>query len=662
MLRRTSVTLFAVIVALLTLTGAHFAAVQASSPPNLALYHSGWNTLYRDPFGAAPTSSTVTLRLASATSVTKAALYVTDSGAAYQTLPMTVLSRSNSRIIWTASFTTPSTTGNLRYWFKAQAGSTIRWYGDSTDTDNGPGQTETSQSSLVDYRINIYLKSFTTPSWMDNAVVYQIFPDRFYDGDKANDALEKTGTQYAYITTYFHKNWSDTPFDGPPYSSDFFGGDLQGVIDKLPYLQHLGITVIYLNPIFLAPSDHKYDTSNFKEIDPEFGTLQTFQTLVANAKADGIHLILDGVFEDTGSDSVYFDKYGQYPGGACDSTSSPYYSWYTWTGNPTDPNRCANDQYDSWSGIDTIPLLRDIPAVENYFFKQPDSVAQYWLSQGIGGWRLDSADTLPMSYWRAFRTAIKGAYPNSVIIGEKNNWVDALPWLLGDQWDGVMNYQFRNAVLDFFAGGRDSSDNSNATNAGQFLNTQMGLLAEYPRPAIMSSMNLVDSHDTARIFNSLLYDEQAVKLVAFYQMTWLGAPTILYGDETEIAGSDGNTTRATFPWGDQDKGLENYYAAIIAMRHTHPALYKGSVTPLGSFNSQRTVVFLRHQGKQWVIVALNDSAKKQTVTVPLGLAKGTAFKGINPGNTGTVTVNKDRFTLTIPAMTGEAYVHGTSAS
>jgi glycosidase len=629
---------------------------------NLKLYHDGWNTFFRSPFGAAPTTSTVTVRLRAISSLSKATLIVT-TGAdkPYAKVVMTRTGHSPAASTWTGSFTTPATIGNVQYYFKAQQGSTTRYYGDSGDVDNGVGKTYNSLGLVNYYRINIYEKGFTTPSWMKNAVVYQIFPDRFYDGDKANDALEATGTQYGYITTYFHQNWSDTPQDGPPYSSDFYGGDLKGVDDKLPYLKSLGITAIYLNPIFLAPSDHKYDTSNYKEIDPEFGTLQTFETLVSDAKADGIRLILDGVFEDTGSDSIYFDKYGTFKAangpGACDSNTSPYFSWYTFN-NPS--QGCAGG-YQSWSGIDTIPLLKDTPAVENFFFKDKDSVAQYWLGEGIGGWRLDSADTLPMGYWRRFRTAIKAAYPDSVIIGEKNGWTDALPWLLGDQWDGVMNYQFRNAVLDFFANAHYNSDNSGPINASTFMNTQMGLLSEYPRPAILSSLNLVDSHDTARILNSTDFNETAVKLIAFYQMTWLGAPDILYGDETGVVGDDGNTTRATFPWSHQNTSLEQYYAGIIAMRHAYPALYQGSVTPLLTSNSQRAVAFLRTSGSQRVLVALNDSSKAQTITVPVSdLTNGTSLTGINPGNTSKLTVAKGVVSVAIPALTGEAFLAGTA--
>ncbi|HEV3309560.1 MAG TPA: glycoside hydrolase family 13 protein [Chloroflexota bacterium] len=619
-------------------------AVVAAKMVNLQLYHNGWDSAYRNPFGAARTSSTVVLRLRSGPSVTKAAVLVTDaSGSLHEQVNMHVTSHGATSEVWSASVPTPAKTDILEYYFRAQSGGTVRWYGDSSAGAGGPGQTYTQQVNVAQYELTVFLKSFQTPSWMTKAVIYQIFPDRFNNGNTKNDP--HTGDQHGYITVYFHKNWSDTPQDGPPYSRDFFGGDLQGIIDKLHYLHNLGINVIYLNPIFKAPSDHKYDTGNFLQIDPEFGTLQTFKALVADAKKDGIHILLDGVFEDTGSDSKYFNRYNEYgSGGAYQSQASPYYSWYTFTNWP--------DQYNSWFGLDSLPLLNNNRSVQNFIFRKPGSVAQYWLSQGTSGWRLDSADTLPMGYWRAFRSIIKKAYPQSVIIGEKNGWTDALPWLMGDQWDGFMNYLFRDPVLQFFAGG-NGAQNPQSIGATRFLNSEMRLLVEYPRPAILSSMNLIDSHDVARILNDLNFNQQLLRLVVLYQMTWLGAPTVFYGDETGITGADNNLSRATFPWQHQNTSLENYYTALIHMRLDHAALTSGSVFPLYTSDGKRVVAFLRQWGTQQIIVALNDSNKGQTVKIVVPqFANGTHLTAISP--TGApATVAGGSVTITLPSLSGE---------
>ena len=626
-------------------------AASAVASPSMQLYANGWDTTYRDPFGAAPTDSKVTLRLRSSKAVTAASLFLVTQSGSTSRIAMQANANGTRTKMWSATPTMPSKAQQMTYYFRAQAGRSVRWYSDGGLFDGGVGQTYPNQSDVIGYELTVYLNSFHTPSWMEGAVIYQIFPDRFYDGNKANDRLEKTGTQYGYIDTYFHKNWNATPFDGGNcgwsqcYSSDFYGGDLQGVIDKLPYLHTLGVNVIYLNPIFLAPSDHKYDTSNFMKIDPEFGTLQTFQTLVKDAKADGIRLILDGVFEDTSSDSMYFNEYGAFPGlGAYQSKRSQYYPWYTFYQWP--------QSYNEWGGYSFLPLLKESAAVENYIFKKPGSVAQYWLQQGAAGWRLDSANALSPTYWRAFRRSIKSAYPDSVIIAEPSVWTgDATPMLLGDQWDGVMNYRFREWALDFFAHGA-GAQNPSDMNATGFLESEMGLLAETPRPAAMASMNLVDSHDTIRILTALQGSKGALKLLALYQMTWVGAPTILYGDETGVQGVDANTARATFPWQHQDTSLEGYYARIIHMRLKYDALTQGSVLPLYVSDGKRIVAYLRQSGSQRIVVVLNDSGKTQNITVPLTqVANETSLTDILHG--GTLTVKSEAVTMSIPALSGK---------
>ena len=573
--------------------------------------------------------------------MTAATLEVTASAGHGTSHRMHLQSRGARREIWTVGVTAPSKPGTLSYYFEAQAGKVVRWYGDNNLVgDNGPGKTYARKSDILAYELTVYLSSFRAPSWMRDAVVYQIFPDRFYNGDTSNDPVD--GTKHGYITVHFHKNWTDLP-DQPGCGCDFFGGDLQGVIDKLSYLHALGVNVIYLNPIFLAPSNHKYDTSNFMEIDPEFGTLETFQALIADMKKLGMHLILDGVFEDTGSDSVYFNKYGRFPdSGAYQSQASPYYSWYTFSSWPSD--------YSDWSGVDTLPLLNENSAVENFMFRGPNSVAQYWLSQGAAGWRLDSANSLSDSYWKAFRTSIKASHPNSVIIGEF--WQSALPWLLGNEWDGVVNYQFREPVLDFFARG-NGAQSPGKINATAFLDSEIGLLSEYPKPAITSSMNIVDSHDTMRILTSLSGNKRALELVALYQMTWPGAPTVYYADEAGLQGYTDPDDRRTFPWGSEDASLEAYYARAIHMRLEYPALSGGSVTPLLSLNKERVVAYLRQQGKQKIVVVLNDSGKTRTVEVPVTqLANGTKLRDLFSGSASSITVRHGMLRVALSSLSG----------
>ena len=639
-------------------------AASSDAKVNLHLYADGWSPYYRWPFGAAATGSQDLFRLRSSRAVTKATFYLVDeaTGAA-QPYSMSLQWRGRQNNFWQVSVKMPKKPGQLGYHFSAQAGNAKRWYGDNDNVgESGPGQTYTDVSQVLDYELTVFQSGFSTPGWVHKAVMYEIFPDRFFDGDTANDALEATGTQYGYITTIFHKNWDSLPVENSPCSDpsgignnncDFFGGDLQGVIDKLGYLHGLGITAIYLTPIFLAPSNHKYDTSDFMEIDPEFGTLQTFHTLTADAKQLGIHIILDGAFEDTGSDSLYFDKYGnfkaEYGPGAADSQSSPYYSWYTFFTWPT--------LYQSWEGIATLPALNDdSKAVENYIYGGPNSVARYWLKQGASGWRLDSADQLSDPFWQAFRTSVKSAYPNAAIIGEDFSG-DPTPELLGNEWDGSMNYRFRDALLDFFANGQ-GAQNRNPLGAAEFLETEMGLLSEVPWQADMASMNIVDSQDTIRILSALQGNKQKLRLVALYQMTWPGIPTIYYGDEAGQVGLNDPDNRRTFPWDHQDTSLEGYYAKIIHLREGLDALSEGSVTPLFMSDRLRTLAYLRHYGNQSVVVALNDSAKAETISFPVGLKNGTVLK--DQLSSASTTVTGGLLNVTVPALSGRILATGTS--
>jgi cyclomaltodextrinase / maltogenic alpha-amylase / neopullulanase len=648
--RRFGASAVAIITAVGSLTAVSLAPIRASATTpaavNFALYHDGWSTYYRSPFGAAPTSSVDHFRFRTSTAVQKATFYlvneVTGAGRAF---PMTVQSHNSSQDFWYVEVPMPSAAAQMGYHFSARSGKTVRWYGDNSSVgENGPGESSANVSDVLDYGLTVYLKSFQTPAWMKNAVIYQIFPDRFYNGNTSNDP--KTGQKFGYITIHFHKSWSELP-DASACGCDYFGGDLQGIIDKLGYLHSLGVNVLYLNPIFLAPSNHKYDTSNFLEIDPEFGTLRMFHTLVHDARLLGIRIILDGAFEETGTDSVYFDRYhtfrSRYGPGAYESKTSHYFPWYTFFKWP--------NVYESFEGVKNLPQLNDSPAVRKFVFEGPNSVVQYWLKQGAAGWRLDNANSVSDSYWQAFRAATKAAYPKSVIIGEDFSG-DPTPQLSGGEWDGSMNYRFREAVLDFFANGF-GAQNPTPYTASAFLETEMGLLSEVPRPAVIASMDLVGSHDTERVLSALSGNKNALRLVALYQMTWLGAPTVYYGDETGLEGLSDPDDRRTFPWSHQDRPLEAYYRGIIHMRLRYPALTQGGVAPLLASDKQRSVAYLRRLGKQNIVVALNDSGKTQKLefAVPR-IANGSTLISILPGSKLSTTVRHGSIELTLPALSG----------
>jgi glycosidase len=542
------------------------------------------------------------------------------------------------------------------------------------DQVGGPGQVFTYDLDCS-YELNIYQAGFDVPDWVKHAVIYQIFVDRFFNGTTANDALVQPNRydgscdgpdgKPTATGSYLHPNWNDEPL-APPQNCDFFGGDLQGIIAKLDYLRSLGVNTLYLNPIFMADSNHKYDTTDYTLIDPHFGNLAVWQQLVRKARALGMRIILDGVFNHTSSDSIYFDRYHTWQtAGAYETASSRYADWYQFQSWPN---------YNGWGGFDSLPQLTEQHDVQDFIFagdanfvqdandaairqrygEQPlvasggaNSVATYWLAQGADGWRLDVAEGKSDDWWRAFRSAIKAMDPGAISIGE--HWGDASEWLLGDQQDGTMNYRFRSAVLDFFdKGGIDPDpghDNGIAYTASQFDAHLQAVLDEYPLPAVYASMNLLDSHDTGRILwelgatpgatpEQVALAKQKLRLIVLFQMTWIGAPTIYYGDE---AGQTQTTyensrvdpgDRRTFPWDHQDASLESWYRQWIGVREANPVLATGAETTLLTDDAQRIFAYQRRDGANLALVVLNADAPGNAHTVTLTLTNvpdGTRF-------------------------------------
>jgi glycosidase len=282
-------------------------------------------------------------------------------------------------------------------------------------------------------------------------------------------------------------------------------------------------------------------------------------------------------------------------------------------------------------------------------------VAQFWASQGTAGWRLDAADQKSHAWWQAFRASFKAAYPDDVLIGEATGGpIDALPWLMGNEMDGVMNYRFRDAILGFFASGRDSVS-GRPISTTFFFDELMSVLEEYPEPALYSSMNLVDSHDTTRILTDLLGSTQALRDVATLQMTWKGAPTIYYGDEAGLEGLTDPDDRRTFPWGHEDTSLQDFYRKLISIRQSHPALRDGSVSPLVLDNAHRILGFLRVDLTERVAVLINDGHSARTVSVTIPNApNGTRLVDALGG--GRYTVKNGKLRVSVAALASRILV------
>jgi glycosidase len=577
------------------------------------LGHDSRSTVYRTPGGAVTAGTSVKLRLRAASGdLTAARVRVwNDRTNSQSLLNMSLVADDGTYEWWQATLNSSQPT-IFWYRFIAVDGTATAFYEDDDARTGGWGQTFGS-SPDNGWQLTVYDEGFQTPDWIKNAVIYQIFPDRFRDGNPANNS---TPGQFFYneTPTIFRSNGTDwnTPICDPrasagpcpgAYSQNFYGGDLAGIIAKLDYLDDLGITALYLNPIFSSPSNHKYDTRDFSQIDPAFGDQAAFEQLSTEAHSRGIRLILDGVFNHTSSDSIYFDRYGRYPSvGACESATSPYRDWYYFTPVTPGSGACVGDDgtaaaanYEAWFGFDSLPKLNaSIQAVRDYFYAGGvNAIGPYWLSWA-DGWRLDVAGDVDPGltndasndYWEQFRAAVRDANPDAYIVGEE--WGMATAWTLGNEWDATMNYQLSSALLSFF---RDEpftdNDHNSGSSAGelnplapsQLSERLLNLQERYPPEAFYALMNLLGSHDTNRpLFlldhnadqnNRALYENPAydwsdpmarLKGVALLQATLPGAPTIYYGDEVGLVAPptyDGSTwqddpyNRIPYPWLDQ---------------------------------------------------------------------------------------------------------------
>ena len=435
------------------------ASSDAATAATTRAFHDTFDVRYRSPGGAVATGTRVRLRLrvtgAKAQSVT---LRVDRGDPAADTQVRSFLPLRRAGAFWTVTLRTPAQPAILTYAFRVRVGKRVLWYGDDFGAaDDDVHQGGTGVQSGLDaqgFQLTVYDARFTTPSWLQGAVVYSIFPDRFRNGSPANDYCRggsqlRCPTFYGGIPAISHLTWNE-PIEDPHrtgvFNRDFFGGDLEGVQEKLGYLKSLGVDVIWMTPIFTARSNHRYDTDDYHHIDPALGGDAAFTSLAAAAKLEGIHLVLDGVFNHASSDSLYFDRYHRYPSlGACEAVGSPWRSWFSFT---TSTTPCGSDDYVGWASLDTLPIFDHASgAVRDFFYRAPDSVVRHWSERGADGWRLDAADQMNHNWWRDFRAAVKSYAADAAVVGEI--WPDASDYLLGNEFDSVMNYRFRHAVDGF---------------------------------------------------------------------------------------------------------------------------------------------------------------------------------------------------------------------
>ena len=474
-----------------------------------------------------------------------------------------------------------------------------------------------------------------TPDWFGRGVTYQIFPDRF----------RRTGTPDVSGMVgrrWLHESWDDQPVfrpdeDGQITNRDFFGGSLAGITEKLDYLQSLSVTTLYLNPIFEAASNHRYDTADYRAIDPLLGDEETFRTLCREAHKRGMRVMLDGVFNHTGSRSRYFNADGFYPElGAAQSQDSPYYDWYSFHPWPTD--------YDAWWGVKTLPAVNEQrPAYRQFIFKGEDSVVRHWLRCGADGWRLDVADELPGDFIAGIRRAIEDEKPDGYLLGEvwedgsnKVAYSQRRRYLLGRETHGLMNYPLRTALLRWLGGG----------DAAEFRESMETLRANYPPAAFYGAMNFLGTHDTPRILTLLgaghipaAKEERAafalspaqlargrakLRLAGMLLYGFPGSPTLFYGDEAGMQGFEDPLNRGTYPWGREDTGLLDFFRALGRLRKERRSLQSGSLTYIYA-QGGGLVITREHEGET-TMVALNAGDEVLTLTLPW--PRGTAEDGL----------------------------------
>ena len=690
------------------------------------LRHDSRSTLYRTPGGAVPAGTSVTIRFRTFhDDVTGVGLRVYSLNAAGQSVKKMAVAAANvgcddpalaaERCDYWAATLPDAAADNVWYRFVVSDGADTDYYADDTPALDGGVGAPSDDPLDQSWALMVHVPGFTAPSWAQDAVIYQIFPDRFRNGRHGNDPLtgdvryddpvlalpwgvKPEGFCRNYVDGATNCPWrfDTTPPEGSPTKEqprgrDYFGGDLRGVDQQLAYLDALGVTAIYFNPIFDAGSNHSYDTQDYTQVDPSFGTQKDFDNLVKHANALGIRVILDGVFNHMSSDSPLFDRYHHAATvGACESTSSPYRSWFVFHDVAAGTGTCAGSAgalsatYDGWFGFDSIPVLRkDQAAVQAFFLTAPDSIAKRWIQTGASGWRLDvSGDpSFPNGYWESFRSIVKATNPQTLTISE--TWQKdstLLRMLRGDRLDTTMNYRLRDAVLALLApqsfDSKGFADSGHQISVSDFADRLASQREDYPDAAYYSLMNLLDSHDTERLLWTLTPGVETTaakegnaanvaagklraKLASLIQFTVPGAPTVYYGDEVGISGDDDPDDRRTYPWADQggtpDTDLLAHYTSLADLRAALPALRSGDFQVLLADDETETVAYGRKTGSQVAILVLNRSGSSHVVDIPVDgyVPDGISLQrrlGVGVTAAGSVAVAGGSVVVTLPAM------------
>ena len=578
---------------------------------SMVLKHHTLNPFDRKPQGAVATGGQVRLRLTVEDEQAPVELFLRVWNGDERRYPMRPLGLKDGRMIYEAQIGVGDKPRLLWYRFECEyKGEHVVLGAPGDHTGCGEGVMGSEES----FQLTVYDAAYDTPAWMRDGVMYQIMVDRFCHGEGTDALMHAKDGQNIIL----HEDWNEMPFlniaeNGDNFANDFFGGNLEGVRQKLPYLKQLGVSVLYFNPIFCARTNHKYDTSDYRRVDPMFGDEQALARLCKEAEALGMRVMLDGVFSHVGDDSLYFNRRGTYGEhvGAYRDPDSPYYKWFTFRHWP--------DDYECWWGFKTLPNVNEMDGdYRRFILEDDDSVVRHWVRKGTSGWRLDVADELPMPFLRELRRQVKDVSGDAAVLGEV--WEDAShkvaygqmrSYVLGDTLDSVMNYPLRDALIAFLMAQKDAAAVAKELSS---------LAQNYPKPFLYALMNLMGSHDRPRILNVLagndgsdiprsqradhrLSQEERMigvlreQLMLRFMFSVPGMPCIYYGDEAGVEGCADPFCRRTYPWGREDQDMLARYKAMTAMRNGHPVLKTGECAYIAPCSAVLGVIRKNENGK-----------------------------------------------------------------
>ena len=573
---------------------------------------------FKDPFGTLTPGQSCTLHIHIPSSVNTTGVecvLCTEKGAAYKIVSFSFQSRLGAYDLWEATFSL-SEAGLFFYHFRINTPTNcFRLFKQGDDTNMEAGDC---------WQLSCIPADFTTPHWAKGAVIYQVFPDRFYAAGQC-DLTGKLKPYTVHKDWYEEVDWQPTA-EGLVLNNDFYGGNFRGITEKMDYIASLGVGILYLNPISKSFSSHRYDTGDYKTPDPMLGTIEDFQAMCQAAHDRNIKVILDGVYSHTGADSLYFDKFRTFGGkGAYCDPDSPYRSWYTFQNYP--------DTYTSWWNFDTLPTVNKMdPAFVEYIITGADSVVAHWLKLGADGFRLDVVDELPNEFVALLKQRIRQLKPDALLIGEV--WEDASNkeaygirrrYFVDGVLDSCMNYPFRTAILNFLRRYDDGRG---------FRDAVMTIVENYPPQALLCNMNMLGTHDTPRILTALVddfdgsreqlahrrlsadqYQQAQARLLAasFLQYALPGAPSVYYADEAGMEGHKDPFNRRTYPWGRENKTLLAHHRQLGQLRRELDALRLGDIRffqaaegKLGfsrQYKDQKIMIYVNRSDDLWDIPA-----------------------------------------------------------